>query len=176
VVSRWAACVALCVIGCARPPSYRGVDAASGTSVELLPGPLLAPEAFAGSYRSAQLGLVELELSSGELRLRYTRTTCGCRVHGQAEGVLDGNLAALKFQESVTGCSQRAELVGRGFLFCRREPGRPLALYGAREYLVQIDTYENGTPQTEWRPAGLFQAKKLDAGDPFSPSDSQACP
>jgi hypothetical protein len=173
---RSAACVALCIAGCARPLAFHGVDAASGTTVELLPGQLLAPEAFAGSYRSPQLGLVELSLAASELRLRYTRTTCGCQVQGQAQGVLDGNLAALQFRESVTGCSQRAELVGRGFVFCRREPGRPLTLHGAREYLVQIDTYENGTPETEWRPAGPFQAEKLDASEPVAPSDPQACP
>jgi hypothetical protein len=176
VSGRFAACFALCVAGCARPQTFHGVDPASGTTVELAPGQLPAPEAFMGSYRSAQLGLIELELSAGELRLRYTRTSCGCQVQGQAQGSLDGNLAALRFQESVTGCSQRAELVGRGFLFCQRIPGRPLALYGAREYLVQVDSYENGTPQTEWRPAGPFQAQKLDASDAVAPSDPEACP
>ena len=176
MIGRCAACLALCIVGCARPQAFHGVDPTSGTTVDLLPGELSAPEAFAGAYRSAQLGLVELELSNGELRLRYARTTCGCQVQGHAQGPLDGNRAALRFQESVTGCSQRAELVGRGFLFCQRYPGRPLALYGAREYLVQVDTYENGTPQTEWRPAGPFQAQKLDASEPVAPSDPEACP
>ena len=176
VIGRPAVGFALCVIACARPQTFQGVDPTSGTTVELLPGELLAPEAFAGRYRSPQLGLVELKLSAGELRLRYTRTSCGCQVQGQAQGSLDGNLAALQFHESVTGCSQRAELAGRGFLFCQRYPGRPLALYGAREYLVQIDTYENGTPQTEWRPAGPFQAQKLDDNEPVAPSDPSACP
>lgn len=164
------------VAGCAPTRSFHGVDPESGTTVELFPGELVAPEEFAGSYRSAQLGRVEVRLANGALQLEYQRWSCGCRHRGRAQGALTGNLAELEFRESISGCARVADFSGRGFVFCRRSPGRPAALYGAREYEEVIDHLENGVPVSEWRDGGTFQARKLESGVAWSSGDSGACP
>jgi hypothetical protein len=105
----------------------------------------------------------------------YTRTSCGCRIAGRAHGALDGNLAQLDFAETVSGCSQRAARRGRAFAFFQRVPGRPLALFGGREYLVEVDTRENGTAETEWRDGGSWQARQLGPGA-TALDDVDACP
>ena len=163
-------------MACAPSRTFYGVDPESGTTLALVPGELTAPEEFAGSYRSAQLGHVEVLLDNATLQLKYKRWSCGCTYRGSARGTLIGNLAELELSETVSGCSRPAVFSGRGFVFCRRNPGRPLALYGAREYEVVVDHLENGVPLTEWRDAGTFQARKLESGAASSPGDPGGCP
>lgn len=123
---------------CAGPSSFTVVDASSGQSVALAPGPKKPGQSFTGRYRSPQSGELELVQYGDRLEGSYAYRLCGCRFAGQVSGEVTGNFARVRFSET-TDCRPGRVLHGDGELVYHAIPlaPTPAELFGSRRYLSE---------------------------------------
>ena len=129
----------LAVSACATPTAgWSGLDVSSGQNRRI--SPRAGRYAFAGTYRSAQLGTLQLWENGARIHGQFDYARGSVRVIGTLEGSFDGNWLRFDWRETHRSCLGLTHKQGRGELFYDPPLGdqsRP-RLFGRRDFSTQL--------------------------------------
>jgi hypothetical protein len=145
-------------------PNWRGLDASGGRTLVLAQAAVCGIE-FAGTYRSPQLGALQLWHAEDGIQGRYGFVREGVRVSGALDGALEDNLLQLTWRETHHTRDGEQRHHGDGyFLYQPSAVGEPRTrLFGARQHIVLAETVRHNVYDFDRRSAGPMTAIKLAA-------------